>query len=133
MSMNYFPLQERCLTLLKILPSDEDIVQFVKTLCKNDYASEEAYREIEQELISSPTKTIYIFGIIYSLLLPTTNPMSTESQEFQRSFITSKLAIWMLNYLVIQESFLANTDNFYKMFDCVIPILIPIHFYLFYL
>lgn len=120
--MNYFPLQERCLTLLKILPSDVDIVQFVKTLCKNDYASDEAYREIELDLISSPTKTIYIFGIIYSLLLPTTNPMSTESQEFQRSFITSKLAIWMLNYLVIEESFLANTDNFYKMFDCVIPI-----------
>lgn len=115
MSMNYFPLQEKCLSLLKIIPPDASLVEFVKDLCQKAKTDTFVFQDAEEKFISSPTKTIYLFGIIYSLLLPTTNPMSQESQEFQLSFITSKCALQILNYLIINESFLAKADNFYKM------------------
>lgn len=124
MSKNYFPLQEKCLSLLKIIPPDESLVNFVKDLCQRAKTDSAAFQDAQEKLFSSPTKTIYILGIIYSLLLPTTNPLSQESQDFQLSFITSKCALQVLNYLVVDESFLAKTDNFYKI--CSISIIMKI-------
>ena len=114
-SLNYFPLQEKCLNLLKLIPPDLHSVEFVRNLCKNTLSDGDSLVQIENELFSSPTKTVYILGIIYSLLLPTNNPLSIESQEFQKSFITSKCAIRILSYLNMNNSFLSNADNLYKM------------------
>lgn len=114
-SLNYFPLQEKCLSLLKLIPPDVNLVHFVRNLCKNTLSNDDAVVKIEGELFSSQTKTVYLLGIIYSLLFPTNNPLSSESQEFQKSFITSKCALRILNYLNTKTSFLAKADNFYKM------------------
>lgn len=124
MSLGNFPLQEMCLSLLKLIPPDVNMVNFMKNFCKNSISNHGDLQQpeqvdpneiIENELFSSPTKTVYLLGIIYSLLFPTNNPLSDDSQEFQKSFITSKCALRILEYLNVKQSFLAQTDNFYKM------------------
>ncbi|KAI2802763.1 putative ubiquitin carboxyl-terminal hydrolase FAF-X [Blomia tropicalis] len=133
MSLGNFPLQEMCLSLLKLIPPDVNMVNFMKNFCKNSISNHGDLQQpeqvdpkeiIENELFSSPTKTVYLLGIIYSLLFPTNNPLSDDSQEFQKSFITSKCALRILEYLNVKQSFLAQTDNFYKI--CAISIILKI-------
>lgn len=113
-SMKYFPLREKCLSILKLIPPDASSIQFIKTLCTNVNVNEANLKQFEAELFVTTTKSVYLLGLIYSMLLPS-NFVPNESQEFQTIFIENKCGFYILRSLNNMLNNSAHTDNFCKM------------------
>ncbi|KPM09325.1 hypothetical protein QR98_0078590 [Sarcoptes scabiei] len=104
-------LRQKCLQILNLMPPDEYYVNFIRKFFTNPTRDE--LKDFERQLLASPTKTLYLLEIIYSLLMPSNNYDET-TQEFQTLFISSEYSLWMIKYLQL-ESFIKKTDNYFKM------------------
>jgi ubiquitin carboxyl-terminal hydrolase 9/24 len=117
MSLNNPSLRESALSLLKIMPADTQTIQHIKELClcSGGVSYEEQGPKFDSEFFNtSPTRIIYNMGIIYSLLIPASNPLSEEARDFQLDFMKSGCGLKILE-LLNKNNFLANADDFSKM------------------
>jgi ubiquitin carboxyl-terminal hydrolase 9/24 len=117
MSLNNPSLRESALALLKIMPADTQMIEHIKTLClcPPGITYEEQGLKFDSEFFdTSPTRIVYSMGIIYSLLIPSCNPISEEAQEFQCNFMKSGCGLKILE-LLTKNNFLSNADDFSKM------------------
>lgn len=117
MSLNNAPLRESSLSLLKIIPADAQIILQIKALCTPALGAtyEEQGPKFDSEFFNvSPTHVVYSMGIIYSLLMPASNPLSEEAQEFQCNFMKSGCGLKILE-LITKNNFLSKADDFSKM------------------
>ena len=110
--MRYFPLREKCLSLLKLIPQDESSKELIKKLC--DITDENTFKNFETELLVPSTKSVYLLRLIYSMLFPANSLLSTESQNFQMILFKNKCGFQIINSLNNLIS-LTKTDNFCKM------------------
>ena len=117
MSLNNPSLRESALALLKIMPADAQTIEHIKQLCvcPTGVTYEEQGLKFDSEFFdTSPTRIVYSLGIIYSLLIPASNPISEEAQEFQCNFMKSGCGLKILE-LLNKNNFLSNADDFSKM------------------
>ena len=117
MSLNNPSLRESALALLKIMPADAQTIEHIKQLClcSAGITYEEQGLKFDSEFFdTSPTRIVYSLGIIYSLLIPASNPISDEAQEFQCNFMKSGCGLKVLE-LINKNNFLSNADDFSKM------------------
>jgi len=116
MALNYDPLCATALSILNIIPADKTTVENLQILCKSGANSKSENIEKFDELFhkSSPTQISYNLMVIYSLLMPSRNPLSEEAQIFQYDFIKSGCGFKILQ-LLNQENFLSSAANFVKM------------------
>ncbi|XP_054167467.1 probable ubiquitin carboxyl-terminal hydrolase FAF-X [Oppia nitens] len=117
MSLNNPSLRESALSVLKIMSADIQTIEHIKQLCMSgsDVSYEEQSLKFDSEFFNtSPTRVIYNMGIIYSLLIPASNPLSDGAQEFQMNFMKSGCGLKILE-LLTKNNFLSNADDFSKM------------------
>lgn len=122
MHVSHLPLVHNALSILKIMPADQDTIQKIKDLC----ASAADDQQLSQNEISasfdslffihdSPTRVAYNLIVIYSLLMPAQHrPGDIESQDFQFNFIKSGCGFRVID-LLTRNNFLSTADAFTKV------------------
>jgi len=115
MDLKYDPLCATALSILNVIPADKVTVENLKSLCKNCANSKQESNAKFDELFygSSPTQTSYNLMVIYSLLMPSRNPLSEEAQIFQYDFIKSGCGFKILE-LLSRDNFLSSSVSFVK-------------------
>ena len=135
MSLNYEPLCVTGFTMLNILPHDCYTVEYLRTLCSTmndtdddlnsgdggggdgnvvESCSTIGSRFDEIFYGSSPTQVSYNLMVLYSLLMPSRNPLSKESHNFQFHFIKSGCGFKVLE-LLTRNNFLSSAVDLAKM------------------
>lgn len=120
LKLKFKPIYINSLEILKLMPIDKSISNSLIELCKSEETdSAEDSPEISQqkELLfdkESPTKLCYTLGVIYSLLMPASNPLSEEALDFQANFIKSGMA-YEVQKFITKKDFLDRADDLTKV------------------
>lgn len=114
MTLKHSPLIQNALSVLRIMPADQETVKKVKETCAaiSETGDEKALEALF--FVSSPTQVAYTLGVIYSLLLPAQDPTSPEALEFQVNFVRSGCGFKVIE-LLTRNNFLSSSDDFTKM------------------
>ena len=109
-------IRKKCLEIFQLMPPDKFLRKMIIDSFINHQENPlESSSSFEQELLSSPTKTIYLLEIIFTLIMPVNDQIIyQESIEFQKSFIKSGYCLRILNFLN-DKKFLETLDNYYQM------------------
>jgi ubiquitin carboxyl-terminal hydrolase 9/24 len=115
MKVQHLPLVHNALSILRLMPADQETITRIREACSSASDSQDASDFDSLFLMhESPTQVAYNLIVIYSLLMPAQNPLSSESQEFQFNFIRSGCGFKVID-LLSQNNFLAGADNLTKM------------------
>nr|XP_027204063.1 probable ubiquitin carboxyl-terminal hydrolase FAF-X [Dermatophagoides pteronyssinus] len=109
-------IRKKCLEILQLMPPDKFFRKMIIDSFINHQENPlESSSSFEQELLSSPTKTIYLLEIIFTLIMPVNDQIIyQESIEFQKSFIKSGYCLRILSFLN-DKKFLETLDNYYQI------------------
>jgi ubiquitin carboxyl-terminal hydrolase 9/24 len=108
MSVGHLSLVQNTLSILNIMPADQETISRIKTLCSSESGLESLF------VNDSPTQVAYNLNVIYSLLMPAQNPMSDESLDFQYHFVKSGCGSMVLD-LLTKNKFLLKADDLTKV------------------
>lgn len=115
MKVQHLPLVQNALSILRIMPADQETIKKIREVCSSACDSQDASNFDSLFLLhKSPTQVAYNLIVIYSLLMPAQNPLSSESQEFQFSFIKSGCGFKVIE-LLSRNNFLSGADDLTKM------------------
>ncbi|KAK6644525.1 hypothetical protein RUM43_000792 [Polyplax serrata] len=111
--LHYPPLRDGARTLLQLVPPDQSTVEKLKQLFgihpTNEHNQDNNVTVESVFFDNSCTKVLYYVEVMYSLIMPASDPMSDEAFEFQYSFIKSGHAPVVLEMLT-KNNFLPNAD-----------------------
>ncbi|XP_070538663.1 ubiquitin carboxyl-terminal hydrolase 9X-like isoform X2 [Ptychodera flava] len=106
-------LRDGARSLLKLMPADSQCVEKIKALCL-DHAKlgDQSLSPSLESLFfcSSPSQVLYHLEVVYSLLMPASQPIGEDAFEFQYNFVKSGGVMCVLNMLT-KNNFLPNTDT----------------------
>ena len=109
MTVGHLPLVQNTLSILRIMPADQETVSRIRSLCSSDFPLDSLFF-----VNDSPTQVAYNLSVIYSLLMPAQNPLSEESQDFQYHFVKSGCGFKVID-LLSRNNFLSKADDLTKV------------------
>lgn len=115
MKVAHLPLVQNALSILKIMPADQDVIKKLRDAAATAAESQDASLFDSMFLLhKSPTQVAYSLISTYSLLMPAQNPLSPESQDFQFNFLKSGCGFKVME-LLSRNNFLCGADDLTKM------------------
>lgn len=105
-------LRDTARTVLKLMPADAHTVDMFRIVCLEHVrsgATGVSHLLDAMFFNSSPTQVLYNIEVVYSLLMPSMDPMADDAFEFQYNFIRSGGVQLALNMLT-KNNFLPNAD-----------------------
>ncbi|XP_050542237.1 probable ubiquitin carboxyl-terminal hydrolase FAF-X isoform X2 [Daktulosphaira vitifoliae] len=116
-------LREAARCILKLIPPAESTVKKIKSFFSNHTKSTIENSNVSVDniyLSNSPSQNLYNLEVLYSMLLPSIDPMSDKTLEFQTNFITSDHASQIIHLLTSNKCNIAKDQSTKRSINLVI-------------